>query len=40
MRRNNIFWGIVFILLGGLFLLQAQGLIQNVFRFIWPLALM
>jgi hypothetical protein len=38
-RRNNIFWGFALIVLGGLFLLQAQGIIQNVFRFIWPLAL-
>lgn len=39
MKRDNIFWGIVLILLGFLFLLQTQGIIANVFRFFWPLAL-
>jgi len=40
MRRDNIFWGGVLILFGVLFLLQAQGIINNVFRFFWPLILM
>lgn len=39
MRRNNIFWGLALIVLGGLFFLQAQGIISNVFAFIWPLFL-
>ena len=39
MKRNNIFWGTALIILGGLFFLQAQGLIGNVFPLIWPLAL-
>ena len=40
MRRDNIFWGGVLILFGVLFLLQAQGLITNVFRLFWPILLM
>lgn len=40
MRRDNIFWGGALILFGVLFLLQAQGLINNVFRFFWPVILM
>jgi len=39
MRRDNIFWGGVLILFGVLFLLQAQGLINNVFRLFWPITL-
>ncbi|MBE7534603.1 MAG: hypothetical protein HS124_02590 [Anaerolineales bacterium] len=39
MRRVNIFWGLALILLGGLFFLQARGIIENVFDFIFPLAL-
>ena len=39
MRRDNIFWGGALLLLGVLFLLQAQGIISNVFRFFWPLVL-
>ncbi len=39
MRRGNIFWGSFLILLGVLFFLQAQGIIANVFSFIFPLAL-
>jgi len=39
MRRDNIFWGGVMILFGVLFLLQAQGVINNVFRLFWPLIL-
>ena len=40
MRRDNIFWGGVLILFGVLFLLQTQGLINNVFRLFWPIILM
>lgn len=39
MRRDNIFWGTALLLLGILFLLQAQGIISNVFTYFWPLAL-
>lgn len=39
MRRANIFWGSFLVLLGVLFFLQAQGIITNVFSFIFPLAL-
>lgn len=39
MRRDNIFWGAALLLLGVLFLLQAQGIISNVFRAFWPLML-
>jgi hypothetical protein len=38
-KRDNIFWGTALLVFGVLFLLQAQGLIANVFRFIWPVAL-
>ncbi len=39
MRRNNIFWGGVLILLGVLFLLQTQNIIPSIFPYLWPLAL-
>ncbi len=39
MKRANIFWGSFLVLLGLLFFLQAQGIIANVFSFIFPLAL-
>ena len=39
MRRGNLFWGFILILLGGLFLLQARGLISDVMGWFWPLAL-
>jgi hypothetical protein len=39
MRRDNIFWGGALILLGVLLLLQAQGIISNIFTFFWPIAL-
>src|SRR5512142_1809338 len=39
MKRDNIFWGIVLILVGILLFLQQQGIISNVFRYFWPLAL-
>lgn len=37
MRRGSIFWGLVLVLLGGLFLLQALGLIREVLGWFWPL---
>jgi len=40
MKRDNVFWGGVLILFGVLFLLQAQGIITNVFRLFWPILLM
>jgi len=40
MRRDNVFWGGLLVLLGLLFLLQAQGLLRaDVFRYFWPLFL-
>ncbi|HET9590526.1 MAG TPA: hypothetical protein VFO91_17195 [Anaerolineales bacterium] len=39
MRRDNLFWGGALLLLGILFLLEAQRLIANVFTFFWPLVL-
>lgn len=39
MKRDNIFWGVALILLGGLFLLQTQGIIESAFPFVWPLFL-
>lgn len=39
MKRDNIFWGVVLIILGVLLFLQTQGIVVNVFRFFWPLAL-
>jgi hypothetical protein len=39
MKRNNIFWGTVLIIAGILLYLQTQGVITNVFRYFWPLAL-
>jgi cell wall-active antibiotic response 4TMS protein YvqF len=39
MKRDNIFWGSALILVGILLYLQTQGYIQNVFKYIWPLAL-
>ena len=39
MKRDNIFWGTVLILLGALFFLQRQGLIPSVVPYLWPLAL-
>lgn len=37
MRRGSIFWGLVLVILGGLFLLQARGLITEVLGWFWPL---
>ena len=39
MRRDNIFWGTALILVGVLLFLQTQGIIGNIFRYFWPLAL-
>jgi hypothetical protein len=39
MRRGNLFWGILLILLGGLFLLKANGVISDVMGWFWPLGL-
>jgi hypothetical protein len=39
MRRGNIFWGGILILLGGLFILQESGRISDVFGWFWPLLL-
>lgn len=40
MKRGTLFWGIALILLGGLFLLQALGLVKDVLGFFWPLLIM
>jgi hypothetical protein len=37
MRRGDIFWGGILIILGGLFLLQANHMISDVFGWFWPL---
>lgn len=39
MKRDNIFWGSVLIVLGLLFFLQRQGIIPSVGPYLWPLAL-
>lgn len=39
MKRDNLFWGGVLMLVGVLLYLQTQGIITNVFRYFWPLAL-
>jgi len=39
MRRGNLFWGIILIVLGGLFLLQTSGLINDVLSWFWPIGL-
>lgn len=39
MKRDNIFWGSVLIVLGALFFLQRQGIIPSVIPYLWPLAL-
>jgi hypothetical protein len=39
MKRDNLFWGMALILFGVLLFLQTQGIITNVFRYFWPLAL-
>jgi hypothetical protein len=40
MKRDNIFWGSVLILLGVLFLLQRRGIISEVAPYFWSLALL
>lgn len=40
MRRDSLFWGGALILLGVLLYLQTQGIINNVFQYFWPIALM
>jgi hypothetical protein len=39
MKRDNLFWGGVLILVGVLLYLQTQGIISDVFKYFWPLAL-
>jgi hypothetical protein len=39
MKRDNLFWGTALILAGLLLYLQTQGIITNVFTYLWPLAL-
>lgn len=42
MNRGSFFWGSVLVLLGGLFLLQATGILKtdDVLGFFWPLLVM
>lgn len=40
MRRDNLFWGGILLILGLLFLLQAMGLITDVLGWFWPIFLM
>lgn len=40
MKRDNIFWGTVLLVVGVLLFLQTQGIITgSIFRYFWPLAL-
>ncbi len=39
MKRDNLFWGGVLIIMGVLLYLQTQGMITNIFKYFWPLAL-
>lgn len=39
MKRDNVFWGGVLILVGVLLYLQGQGYISNVFQYFWPLTM-
>jgi hypothetical protein len=39
MKRDSIFWGGILILLGALFFLRAQGLVQDIFPWFWALFL-
>ena len=39
MKRDNIFWGGVLIIVGVLLYLQTQGIITDVFRYFWPIVL-
>ena len=40
MRRDSLFWGGALIVLGVLLYLQTQGIINNVFQYFWPIAMM
>jgi hypothetical protein len=40
MKRDSLFWGGGLILLGVLLYLQTQGIINNIFQYFWPVALM
>jgi hypothetical protein len=40
MKRDSLFWGGALILLGVLLFLQTQGIINNVFQYFWPVAMM
>ena len=38
MRRGEIFWGLILVLLGGLFALRSAGFIKgDIFGWFWPL---
>ncbi len=39
MSRHNMFWGVILIVVGGLFLADNLGYIEFNFRLLWPLAL-
>jgi hypothetical protein len=39
MKRGSLFFGFLLIAVGGLFFLQAVGVIDNVLGFLWPLFL-
>ncbi|MEA3349908.1 MAG: DUF5668 domain-containing protein, partial [Chloroflexota bacterium] len=40
MRNRSLFWGIVFIVVGGLFLLNNFAIISiNIWKVIWPILL-
>ena len=39
MQRHSLFWGSALILGGVLLYLQVEGIIQNVFQYFWPVAL-
>lgn len=40
MKNSSLFWGFLLIAIGGLFVLQAMGVVENVTNFLWPLFLM
>jgi hypothetical protein len=39
MSRHNIFWGVILIVVGGLFLADNLGYVNFSFRLLWPLGL-
>lgn len=39
MRRGSIFWGVMLVVLGVLFLLRTSGVILDVFGWFWPIFL-